>query len=289
MRKKRRMMDSSLVRRALLTLALLGGVLMAPAAARADMLISPLRIVFDDRDRYADVQLVNTGKMITTYRMQWQYFKMNDQGNYDIVSAPPEGQFDPGKSIVMTPRQITLQPGERQTVRLALRRPPDLPAGEYRAHLQFEVVSQIDPSPQAAAAPGQNEIAVGVQMHIGYSIPVIVRSGGYDAMAQIQGIELKREGPDNGLVLYTDIARSGVHGALGHLYAYFTPAAGGAERLVGEIQNANIFSEVSQRKLGVRLVDENLGSGKLRVRYEKEEKQAGKSPVFDEKTFPVSP
>ena len=53
-----------------------------------------------------------------------------------MTEAAPGEHFADGM-LSWSPRQITLQPGTAQVVRLMVRKPEGLAEGEYRSHLDF--------------------------------------------------------------------------------------------------------------------------------------------------------
>jgi P pilus assembly chaperone PapD len=117
------------------------GLLLIPMeTARADLTITPWRVVFGPRDRSAVVDLLNITDHTNTYRMGWMIMKATANGHYELVPATKESDKDPHSvenMIIFSPRQVTIEPHGEQTLRLSLRRPADLPPGEYRAHLSM--------------------------------------------------------------------------------------------------------------------------------------------------------
>ena len=123
----------------------LGFVLMAtglyvfyPKVGQASLTISPLRVVFEGRQRSAEVMLLNLSQEENTYRVGWIYNKMDEDGQYERVDQTLTPGYDVADFVLFSPRQVTIPPSGRQKVRLSLRRPPDLPDGEYRAHMIFQ-------------------------------------------------------------------------------------------------------------------------------------------------------
>lgn len=255
-------------------------VLLAPSYAIADITITPTRIVFEDGDRFSEVTLINITDEQKTYKIGWQFMKMVEGNPAPYISVDESiTDFDLTEHIVYTPRRVTLAPGAKQKIRLALRRPANVPAGEYRAHLAFSSVRDEAPDENPGDL-GPSSSKFGVKISIGYSIPVIFRAGTPDVVGTIEGVAFRRNEQNGKLHALVTLGRSGgSYGVLGHLYLY-----DGNNKLIGEIGNAHIFPEVGRRVLDVPLADDDL-SGSLRVvlaRYDK----AG-AGNYDEKTFPV--
>ena len=180
----------------LLRVLVLFVIVMASSAhvARAQLLITPLQVVMEGRDRTATIVLVNNSNQTNTYRLQWEQFvQVNKLGGYAPIEEAakynvvlPEGYRNLMDFAVFTPRQITLSPNEKQTVRVAVRRPADLADGEYKSHLKFKVMPAITP-PEFVEDPtlGENEARFGAKVNASFSIPVIYRVGDYDINVEL--------------------------------------------------------------------------------------------------------
>lgn len=260
-------------------------VIMIANTATANILITPTRVVFEDRDRFASVMLVNNGGKTRTYNMEWSYFKMIEGGgSYETTDAPPS-EFDPSKHIVFSPRRITLAPGASQKIRLALRRPAEIPAGDYHVHLRFfldpDAPEEIIESHQNS---GQKRTGAAVAINVSYSIPVMMIVGQPDVQAKIGDLSMKRNPQSGNLHAVFPVERiGGPYSVMGHVYIYHRDN-GGNETLVGEISNGHIFPEVNARTFDVPLTKEITG-GALRVvinHYDPE-----KQYIYDERTFPL--
>jgi P pilus assembly chaperone PapD len=262
-------------------------IALMPVQARADLSITPTRVIFEGRERFANVTLINTGEEQKTYEMSWRYFHMQETGPAYKAAALPPTEFDVSKHIVFTPRRVTLAPGSKQRVRLALRRPENVPEGDFIAHLQF---SQVREEPFQSVVPHEDSkrkprAAVGI--NISYTIPVIFRSGDIGVDTDISNIELVRNPANNKLTAMVSAERSGgPYGILGHLYLYHK-GKDGEEELIGQIANAHIFPEIDRRVFQVATDKHNLAGGSLRVVLEHNDKNPEKRYIYAEKTFPL--
>ncbi len=252
----------------------------------ADMVITPTRIIFEDRDRFASVTIANPGDEATTYEMKWRYFRMKEEGD---AYEPVEGSitdFDLAKHVIFSPKRVRLAPGASQKIRLALRRPADIPDGDYHIHLGFFPVPEFDRN-DVEQAPSP---AVAVKINVGYTIPVILRSGKVDVKASIERISLSRNEKNGKLIVNVPIKREGgPYSILGHLIVYHIDDNGNQE-IVGEISNAHIFPEVNGRKFDVHL-GKNIMGGSLRVVVYRYDYNRNKSDVenyiYTERLFPL--
>jgi len=261
---------------ALCALAVLTGALLVfPAASRADLTIMPLRVVFNDRDRTFDMTLANSSDKTNTYRIEWSFNKMREDGTYEKLETPLNPEFDFTKNVVFSPRQVTIAPSNRQSVRLSLRRPAELPEGEYRAHLTFR---RLADSGRNNRKPDQG-VAIAIGVNIGFSVPVIVRVGAYDAQASISDIQLlppAQPGQNNRISL--NLNRTGKHSITGRVIVFWTPP-GGQEEQIGILNNLNVFTEISRRNIQIVLTNTKpLTGGTLRVIYEGIDSAASNTP-----------
>ncbi|HRQ60129.1 MAG TPA: hypothetical protein PLO23_01200 [Alphaproteobacteria bacterium] len=243
----------------------------------------PIRVLFDDRERSEELTIINTSKRTNTYRLEWGYRRMKEEGGYEQLEAPLDATFDAEKSLIFSPRQVTIAPGENQRVRLSLRRPADLPDGEYRAHLLMKRVS--DGNEPRTGVVTDSGISAQMGTNVGFSIPVIVRQGAYDAGAVISDPEfVPPANPAQPHSLHITVTRTGIHSVAGSFKVYWTPP-GQEERFVGEINNINIFHEITKRRVGIVMHEANITSGTIRIVMEGIDEMRG--TIIDEKTFPV--
>ena len=255
-------------------------------SAMADMTITPTRVVFEDRDRFQQVTIINTSNKTKSYGIDWAFFKMVEGGAAAYEPAEESlTEFDLSKYIVYSPRRITLSPGGKQKVRLALRRPAGgVPDGEYRAHLRF---MGRDPDPKVSPIPSEGsgipgEVNFGLKVNVGYSIPVVFRSGLPDEVAEIQSVAFERNEASGRLHAIIDVRREeGSYGVLGHLYV--RNANGG---VIGEVSNAHIFPEVSGRVFDVPLLEDGLAGTSIEVSLVYYDSSVS-ARVYDKKTYPV--
>ncbi len=260
---------------------LLVAILFMPSPTQANLTIMPIRVLMEERDRNAELTLFNSSKTTNTYTLEWIHRRAREEGGYTKLEEPLDPLFDPNKTIKFSPRRVMVAPGQTQRIRLSLRRPADLPDGEYRAHLLLKKTSREKPK-TASDQPG---VIVQVNTNVGFSIPVVVRQGAYDAGVKISDPKfIQPSKPDEKPRLTFTLNRTGIHSLNGTVQAYLTPI-GGEERLIGISKNVNIFHEIDKRFIGIGLKENNITAGTIRVTFEGESSQKG--IIFDEQSFPV--
>ena len=211
-------------RTALVTLAL---ALAAPLAL-ADLSLYPTRIVLEKNQRAAQVELMNNGTAPETYRINLVNRRMGEMGEFMALEAPGPGDQFADPLLRYSPKQVTVQPGSSQTVRILVRKPADLAPGEYRSHLQFDRVADAAgaTSVEQASTPGDKGIGVVITALVGASIPVIVRQGDTQASATLSDLALLPAAGDTAPALSFVINRSGNRSLYGDLTVRFTPKGG---------------------------------------------------------------
>jgi hypothetical protein len=144
--------------------------------AQGNLLITPMRVVFDGQKKIQELNLANTGRDTARYLISFIEMRMNSNGTFERISEPDSGQLFASKFLRLFPRSVTLPPGEAQLVKVQLTRTGQLQAGEYRSHLYFRAV----PDPRIQGEPVTTKdsgISIKLTPVFGISIPVIIRTG----------------------------------------------------------------------------------------------------------------
>lgn len=267
---------------ALAVALLCAGVIWLAAPAWANMLIMPTRVYFVDGERMKTLTVLNEGAEQAVFRIQMQYKRQLPEGGYESLSAPLNPGYDPASWLVYSPRQVTLEGQAKQSIRLSLRRPAELPDGEYRVHLALDRTAR-ERIERRQGEPGK--MSPQMFLNVGFAVPVIIRKGANDTTVQIKGYNLLPadiQAGDKRPRLMVDLVRSGKFSSVGEVAAYWTPAGATEEVLVGQQKGVVIYPEVDARSIRVFL-DQQIHGGKLRVIYTGSEVDRGKT--FDERVF----
>jgi P pilus assembly chaperone PapD len=204
-------------------------LLLAAQAAQAGLMLYPTRIVLDKHQRAAQVELTNNGTTPETYRINIVNRRMGENGELTAIQTPGPGEQFAEPLLRYSPRQVTIKPGDSQIVRILVRKPADLASGEYRSHLQFDRVPEVQDISSVEQAGQKTETAIGLKITalIGASIPVIVRQGETQASATLSDLALTWPTPTTtGTALTFQINRSGNRSVYGDLTVHFTPTGG---------------------------------------------------------------
>ncbi|MFZ3128499.1 MAG: molecular chaperone [Rhodoferax sp.] len=246
--------------------------------ALADLALYPTRIVLEKNQRAAQVELMNNGTEPETYRINLVNRRMGETGEFIAIDTPGPGEQFADPLLRYSPRQVTVQPGTSQTVRILLRKPTDLAAGEYRSHLQFDRVAEAtgDSSVESAGQAGKKEIGVVIKALVGASIPVIVRHGETQASVTLQNLAVQPATTTDGPALTLQMARSGNRSVYGDLAVTFTPQ-GGTPQEVAKAGGVAVYVPNALRRARLPLQlppGTRLAGGSLHLTY-RERAEAG--------------
>ena len=165
------------IKSAICTLTLLTGICATKAMAQGDLLISPLRLIFEGNKKTQEINLANTGSDTASYTITMINLKMNEDGSFVQVDSPEAGQNFAEKYVRFFPHHVTLAPSEAQVVKVQLVKTNELAAGEYRSHLYFRSVPDEHPQGEAPVKKDTTAISIKLTPIYGITIPVIVRTG----------------------------------------------------------------------------------------------------------------
>jgi hypothetical protein len=228
----------------------LAAVLAAGAQARAGLLVAPTRLVFHGSERHGEFVLVNRGSTSERYRVSVVNRRMSPEGR--IVEAPeplPDERFADGM-IRFAPRMVVLPPDEPQTIRILVRKPGDLPRGEYRSHLLLQQVPDAPPPAAVAEPEDPRGISLRVTPIYGITVPVIVRHGQLRARAALSDFALR---VDEGVPrLHLRIDREGERSFHGDLVVRYEPP-GEEPRVVGRANGVSVYTPNRSRPFALEL------------------------------------
>jgi P pilus assembly chaperone PapD len=166
-------MTAKRLRRAARCFALSLGIVMAAAAAHAQVSVSPTSILFDGEPGTKAITVTNTGPREQVYRVSLINLRMQPDGRMVRAEAAEEGEHFAADMVRYTPREVALAAGGSEVVRFQV---GNLPAGEYRTHVLVQQVPDVDAldAPPFARADG---VALDLRAVFGVAIPLIIRMG----------------------------------------------------------------------------------------------------------------
>lgn len=277
----------------LFSLSLLCGV-----AAWADLMLHPTRVVLEANERAAQVQLINRGQKPASYRISVVNRRMTDNGEIVDAETPQPGELFSKDMIRYSPRQVTIQPGETQTVRISVRKPAGLAVGEYRSHLQFDRLPDVDGASnlEQASEAEAGKMSIKLTALVGASIPLIVRHGETTASITLDNLAIENTPPVAGtkepkpesFQLKFHANRTGNRSVFGNLVVQYTPL-GGSPIEVSKVNGVAVYVPNTLRvvRLPLKLPDGlALKGGTLTLRYDQRTEDGGKNIATATLTVP---
>ncbi|MFK7892708.1 MAG: molecular chaperone [Granulosicoccus sp.] len=242
----------------------------------AEMLISPTRVMVDEEIRSTTMTLRNTSGGPRTYRLSWEDKRATETGSYTAV-ADDEDWPSAKELIRFSPRQITVGPGENQTVRFSFRPPSDLPFGEYRSHLLLKVIPDISEPTSTLGGSGLGEnVGVQVAMQMSFSIPIVARYNTDLPTVSIDDVKAVPLTSGDGIRLAVTFNREGIASSYGNVKVEMQRDSNSEVELIGKYDQLSIFSEINQRTVFIALRDKSIpGGAVVRIGYEGAEEYKG--------------
>lgn len=253
-------------------------VLAETAAAQApDLMLYPARVVLERNQRSAQLDLINNLDRTATYRIRFVNRRMTESGDMLELTRPGPGDKFADSLLKYSPRQVMLPPGATQTVRILLRKPADLPVGEYRSHLLFERVPDAATPPTIGKGAQKSDgIAIQIQPLINVTIPVIVRHGDTQAQVGLTNLRLQRPQAGTPATLSFELRRSGNRSVFGDLEATFV--VGGKAYAVGVAKGVAVYVPNPLRGAKLTLTPPPgipLAQGRLELTYRERAEEGG--------------
>ncbi len=256
--------------------ALVSPLPVSPALAQGigNVTITPTRVVFERRVRSEVISLLNNGSEAATYRMSVVNMRMLDNGSFERIADGEEleGERFAKGMFRYAPRQVVLEPGASQSLRILLRKPPDLPEGEYRSHLFIQAVPKAGAGGRSIeTATDQGGFSVKLTIIPGVTLPIIVRHGSLSATATLSDFSLTPAGEGKAAPeLFFRINRNGDRSLYGDLVATYYPTGQKKGVVVSQINLIAIYTPNASRSVTMRLTapeDVELAAGKIEVTY----------------------
>lgn len=249
----------------------------ARAQVGADLNISPKRVAFKDGERSATVYVFNQGDKPATYTIDLVDRAMMADGQIVAASEHPEAHIVSAEGLLQyTPRRITLQPKQSQSIRVRLTPEAATAPAELRTHLTVTAVPSEDTGFTVDQAVNANGGAVGLKVValFSVSIPIIVREGAVDARAAIENVKLTpadQNAPGGGVSL--DLVRLGLNSVYGDVEIY--SGEGRLSKLVGAVRGVAVYPEIPRRTLNVPFGYRVTKGEPLRIVYRDDDTRPG--------------
>jgi P pilus assembly chaperone PapD len=186
--------------------------LLAPQTpAAAELMIAPTRVVLGPGQRTTELVLVNRGTETAAFRLQVENRRMRADGSLEAADTARPGELFAADMVRFAPRQLVLEPGARQTVRITAALPEGATEGEYRSHLRL-MSAPISAGQAAAKTSDDKSLSIELIAVRSLTIPVLVRSGTLEAEAKVVTAAFSKAAPEQLIVSMTRSGNRSVYG-----------------------------------------------------------------------------
>ncbi|MGB9151813.1 MAG: hypothetical protein WCD70_01870 [Alphaproteobacteria bacterium] len=173
---------------------LFSALVLAPQAqaGSADLTLSPTRVIFDNGERYATVNIKNSGDAIGRYHIEIADTAMQPNGGVKLMDEGARGPYSAIDYISISPRSMTLNPGDYQAVRILVKNQEAMTEGEYRSALK---VTMTESDVNAGTnQPKSDAAGIVLKPKLVMAIPLIIRHGASSYHVSIDSAKLEVSG-----------------------------------------------------------------------------------------------
>ncbi|MDP9349871.1 MAG: hypothetical protein M3P24_12145, partial [Gemmatimonadota bacterium] len=206
------------------TLALVGLLSLAGATRAAAVTVTPNALYIDHRTRSGTLTLYNRGDLPEEIDIGFAYGVPQSDAEGNISVPLVEGEAQNPRSAApwlrVFPRRLTLQPGQRQVIRILVQPPAEIADGEYWARVLIRSRGGQPPIEERRGG-----ITVQLNMETVLVTAVNYRKGAVQTGVQVKGGTARNDSEGAKLVL--DLDRQGNAAYLGRVVAQLV-APGGA-------------------------------------------------------------
>jgi len=236
--------------------------------AQGNLLITPMRVVFEGNKQIEEFNLVNTGTDTTTFSISFLQYTMNEDGTLVKTDNPDTLKMPAAPYLRIYPQQVTLAPGEPQVIMLQYRRKPTMP-GEYRSHLYFRAEKDNSPlGTKKANTETTTQLSIQLTAVYGLCIPIIIRTNEVKVISTLSDLELESTQASSQYLKFT-INRSGNISTYGDIVVEHIPLQGKKVQ-IAVVRGVGVYTDINKRKMVVKLNSKPgspLSKGKMKVSY----------------------
>lgn len=247
-------------------------VCLCTAQRVGDLVVTPTRLGLDDKVRSASITVVNRGSQTVRYRLNVVDMDMSLDGVLSRTQNPTQNSAS--SLLRLSPREIVLEPGAAQRIRILATFGAGQGDGEFRSHLAFEPIKRPDDLFATTPTDGQG-LRINLETRAVVTIPLILNHGKGVASTSVTDCSLTRN-KASWIAQFT-LHREGNRTVRGDVSVLFKPASGGKSLLLGQILALPVYFPNDRRRVRLQLkVDPlSLGKGTLEFKFVETERAKG--------------
>lgn len=233
------------------------------------LFVAPHRLVMDPSEKVEVLNVANKSDQTHRYDLTLIDQVMNEDGS---TIRKDTYDYSAKRMIRFVPKRFTLKPGERQVVRVMIKRPGDLADGDYHSHLLFREVPLNVQDKQALkdqrAEENKGKAAnFEIRALYGVAVPIVVQHGKIESAMTMADAGFTPATDKEPAMLAIKFDRAGNAEAAAQISAAYIKADGSAPVQVLEPLWVRIYREVNgvSRKFPIKDIPEGvtLSGGKL--------------------------
>lgn len=225
---------------ALLLLALAAGTRLQAQG----VVVAPPGVFIDHRTRSGSIELYNPGtapsEVSISTMLAYPVTDSLGRITLHVVEDPDSIRTSAAQWITAYPRRLTLQPAERQTVRLLARPPADLPDGEYWTRIVVAAKGAAVPVTNVGDTAG---ITVGLSLEVRTVIATFYRKGAIATGIALSDLQAAVTG--DSVEVRARLARQGTGAFIG--MARLTVADGAGRQVAGRETQLAVYTSMAPR------------------------------------------
>jgi len=205
------------------------------------LFFTPTRVNLNEQDKIEVMNITNLSKITRAYKISFQDLVMTPEG----ITAPVDNfEYSAKRMLRFVPREFTLKPGERQTVRIMARIGSNVAEGDYHTHVRFleDVTKRDELNP---IDPNSRQAAIAAPLAYEALIPATVTKGNINVALDMNNLRLQRNA-NGSLKAIMNITRSGNGQGIARIATTYTPP-NGKEVSVTPRRTVYIYRELNQR------------------------------------------
>lgn len=232
------------------------------------LMLNPVRLIFNGRDRAAQLSVVNTSQEATEYKVSVVPLRKGKDGKWTLPENITPQDEKISKMIRFSPRRSKIDGKSMQVIKFMLRKPADLPKGEYRARI---ILTPKRKRPKLQSPSSEDKSVFTSNVRLITNFPIIIQHNTDMPTIKPMGITLidNAKKPAKKAV-EVELQRKGETSSFGNIDLFYRAAKKGEWRRIGRTEGVAIYSPETIKKTTIPLRDitsEELENGMLRLEY----------------------
>ena len=231
----------------------------------AQVTISPTNLFIDDNAQFGSYMVINGSNEAQEISIDFffAYSQADENGTRGIVQddSLSEEQYSIADKVRAFPRNFTLAPGQRQTVRLRVSGTNDLQDGTYWSRIKTTSTPETPP----LEIQNNDAVTARVGIKVEQVTGLFFKKGTVTTGITINGIETSTENDGNSLNVLVDLLRTGNSPFLGTITTEILNAQG--TRVLSDFVSTSIYFD-GKFKQQLNIQDLQPGNYQVKVTFE---------------------